>query len=142
MRETTTVGGYPPPLRRPCTPRWRWHARAVDDGLRPPWTLRTAVAIVSVETLVECVEVTRREDLTPGLRFFLVLCLSLKWVFAWRVLDLRAGPLLGLLLLEGTTLLAALGATQTSDGARLATAATSLVVLGLLVASIPAFPSP
>jgi hypothetical protein len=117
-------------------------ADPVPDAVEPPWTLRAAAAIVSVEALIECIEVSRREELTAGLRFLLISCLALKWLFAWRVLGLRAGPMLGLLLLEGTTILAAVAATETSDGARLAAAGTALVVLVLLVASIPAVPSP
>jgi hypothetical protein len=111
------------------------------DGIDLPWTLRAAVALVSLEAAVEAVLVAGRTELTPGLRTFLVLCISLKWVFAWRVLHLSAGAMLGLLLLEGTTLVAAVASDATTVP-RLALAAVALTVLGLLSSSLHAFPSP
>ena len=107
-----------------------------------PWTLRAAVALVSVEALVEAVVVAARTELTVGLRVALVLCVGLKWLFAWRVIGLRAGALFGLLLLEGTTVVAAIGATESPAGARLALGAVALTVLVLLSSSLHAFPSP
>jgi hypothetical protein len=107
-----------------------------------PWTLRAGVGLVSVEALVEAVVVAGRSELTVGLRVALVLCVALKWLFAWRVLRLRAGAMFGLLLLETTTLLAAVGATGASDGARLTLGAVALTVLVLLSSSLHAFPSP
>jgi hypothetical protein len=107
-----------------------------------PWTLRAAVALVAVEALVEAVVVTGRSELTPGLRVFLVLCVGLKWLFAWRVLRLSAGAAFGLLLLEGTTVVAALAAIESSTGARVALGGVALAVLVLLSSSLHAFPSP
>ena len=107
-----------------------------------PWTLRAASALVFVEALIESIVVARRTELTVGLRVALVLCVSLKWLFAWRVRQLRAGALFGLLLLEGTTVIAALGATEAATGARLALGAVALTVLVLLSSSLHAFPSP
>jgi len=107
-----------------------------------PWTLPAAVGLVSVEALVEALAVAGRSSLTPGLRVGLVLCVALKWLFAWRVVHLSAGAALGLLLLEGTTLVAALGAVDTPTPVRLALAASAATVLGLLSASLHAFPSP
>ncbi len=107
-----------------------------------PWTLQTSVGLVSAEALAEAVFVARRDELTPGLRVGLVLCIALKWLFAWRVLHLSAGAMLGLLLLEGTTIVAALGAVDTSDGARAALAVVALTCLVLLSSSLHAFPSP
>jgi hypothetical protein len=100
------------------------------------------VAVVSLEALVEAVAVAGRSSLTPGLRTGLILCIALKWLFAWRVLHLSAGAALGLLLLEGTTVVAALGAVDSSSAVRLALAATAIAVLWLLFASLHAFPSP
>lgn len=107
-----------------------------------PWTLRAAAGLVSVEALAEGVAVVGRTALTPGLRVLLVLCLSLKWLFAWRALRLSAGAALGLLLLEGTTIVAALGAVSSGAGVRLALGVTAATVIALLAASLHAFPAP
>ncbi|HEX4868012.1 MAG TPA: hypothetical protein VFV32_10335 [Acidimicrobiales bacterium] len=115
---------------------------AAGPALARPWTLSAAVGVVSLEALVEAVAVAGRSSLTPGLRTGLVLCIALKWLFAWRVLHLSAGAALGLLLLEGTTVVAALGAVGAASGARLALAVTAVAVLWLLFASLHAFPSP
>ncbi len=107
-----------------------------------PWTLRAAAGLVSVEALVEGVAVAGRTALTPGLRVVLVLSIATKWLFAWRVLRLSPGAALGLLLLEGTTIVAAFGAVDTDLLVRLALGGTALVVLVLLLASLHAFPTP
>lgn len=107
-----------------------------------PWTLRAAAGLVSVEALAEGVAVVGRTALTPGLRVLLVLCLSLKWLFAWGALRLSAGAALGLLLLEGTTIVAALGAVSSGAGVRLALGVTAATVIALLAASLHAFPAP
>ncbi len=107
-----------------------------------PWTLRGAVALVTVEALVETVAVGGRSELTAGLRTFLVLCLALKWLFAWRVLHLSAGATLGLLMLQGTTVVAAFGAEGLATPARLALGVAATMVMALLLASLYAFPSP
>ena len=111
-------------------------------GLEVPWTLRAAVWLVVVEALVEAAAVARRVELTPGLRVGLVLCVGLKVLFAWRARHLSAGGMLGLLMLEGTTVVAALGATDAALAVRLALAGVALVVLALLSSSLHAFPSP
>ncbi|MDQ2649386.1 MAG: hypothetical protein M3Z03_07520 [Actinomycetota bacterium] len=97
---------------------------------------------MSVEALVEIVAVARRDELVPGFRTLLVLCIALKLVFASRVRRLRAGPALGLLLLEGTTVVAALGAVDAAAPARLALGGTAIIVLVLLFSSLHAFPEP
>jgi hypothetical protein len=107
-----------------------------------PWTLRAAAALVSIEALAESVAVVGRTTLTPGLRAVLVLCVALKWLFAWRVLHLSAGAALGLLMLEGTSMVAALGAVEADGLVRCALGGTALAVIGLLLASLHAFPSP
>lgn len=107
-----------------------------------PWTLQAAAGLVSVEALVECLAVVGRGELTVGLRVGLVLCLGLKWLFAWRVLHRSPGAALGLLLLEGTTVVAALGAVEAGAAARIALAATAGTVVALLLASLHAFPPP
>ena len=118
-----------------------------DPALSPapeaalPWTLRAAAGLVSAEALVEAVYVSGRDALTGGLRAALVLCVALKWVTAWRVLRRKPGAALALLLLEGTTVLAALGAVDASAPVRVALAAVALTVMGLLLASLHAFPS-
>lgn len=107
-----------------------------------PFTLRAAAGLVSIEALVESVVVSDRSELTAGLRTGLVLCIALKWLFAWLVLRRSAGAALGLLLLEGTTVVAALGAVDTSSGARLALGLTAVTVMALVAASLHAFPPP
>ncbi|MDP1820978.1 MAG: hypothetical protein Q8K58_13960 [Acidimicrobiales bacterium] len=107
-----------------------------------PWTLRTASTIVSLETLAEVVVVSGRGELTTGLRVLLIAFLSLKWAFAWRVLHLSAGAALGLFLLQGTSAVAALGATDADPLVRMALAAVALVVIVLLASSLHAFPPP
>lgn len=115
---------------------------AAVEGSVLPWTLRAAAGLVSAETLVEAVVVGARSELTPGFRVGLVLCVGLKWLFAWRVLRFSAGAMLGLLMLEGTTIVAAFGAVESADGARLALGGVAAVVIGLLMSSLHAFPSP
>jgi hypothetical protein len=107
-----------------------------------PWTLRAAAGLVSVEALIEGVAVTGRTALTPGLRAMLVICLALKWAFAWRILRLSHGAALGLLLLEGTTVVAALGAVDSDLLVRAALGGTALTVVVLVLASLHAFPPP
>lgn len=136
--------------RRWRTPRWGVAGQAGQTGpVMPtspvavvPWTLRAAAGLVSVEALVEAVAVAGRTNLTVGLRGALVLCISLKWLFAWRVLRLGPGSALGLLLLEGTTVVAAFGAVDTDVLARLALGTTAVAVIALLAASLHAFPPP
>lgn len=113
-----------------------------DAGVDVPWTLRAAVALVVVEAGAEAVGVAGRSELTPGLRVGLVLCVGLKVLFAWRARHLSPGGTLGLLLLEGTTVVAALGATDATTTVRLALAGVALVVVALLSSSLHAFPSP
>ena len=72
----------------------------------------------------------------------LMLCLALKWLFAWRVLRLSAGAALGLLLLEGTTIVAAFGAVDSDGIVRLALGGTAADRHVLLFASLHAFPTP
>ena len=112
------------------------------DAPSLPWTLRAAVALVAVEALVEAVAVSGRSELTTGLRTFLVLCIALKWLFAWRVLHLSAGATLGLLMLQGTTIVAAFGAEGLAMPARLTLGAAAALVMALVLASLHAFPSP
>ncbi len=107
-----------------------------------PWTLRAGVGLVAVEALVEAVVVSGRSELTPGLRGALVACVALKWLFGWRALHLSAGAMLGLLLLQGTTVVAALGAVEASGGARLTLGLVALTTIGLLSSSLHAFPAP
>ena len=114
----------------------------VSVAAAPPWTLRAAAGVVSIEALVEGIAVSSRTALTPGLRVVLVLCLAMKWLFAWRVLRLSAGAALGLLLLEGTTIVSALGAVDTDALVRWALGGTALSVVVLVLASLHAFPTP
>jgi hypothetical protein len=107
-----------------------------------PATLRAAAGLVAAEALVEAVVIVRRDELTAGLRVMLLGFLSFKWLFAAGVLRLRAGSALGLFLLEGTSVVAAAGATDAHPGARAALAATALAAIVLLAASLHAFPEP
>jgi hypothetical protein len=106
-----------------------------------PWTLRAATAVVAVEALGEAVAIGGRSELTAGLRVMLLGFLSLKWLFAWRARHLSPGAAMGLLLLEGTTVVAAVGATDAHPLARVALAVAALTVLVLLASSLHAFPS-
>ncbi|HLT16630.1 MAG TPA: hypothetical protein VK007_08000 [Acidimicrobiales bacterium] len=112
-----------------------------DDAHRP-WTLPAVVALVSAEALVEAVAVAGRGSLTPGLRAGLVLCIALKALFAWRVLHRSHGAALGLLLLQGTTVVAALGAVDSPAAVRLALGGVAVASIALLSASLHAFPQP
>jgi hypothetical protein len=116
-------------------------AAPADQSIRP-WTLRAAAALVSLEALAEALAVAQRGSLTPGLRGLLIACIALKWLFAWRVLHLSAGAVLGLLLLQGTTFVAALGAVDTATPVRIALGGSALTVITLLSASLHAFPTP
>lgn len=107
-----------------------------------PWTLRAAASIVAVEALAEAIAVAGRSNLTAGLRGALVLCIGIKWLLAWRVVRLSAGAALGLLMLEGTTVVAAFGAVATDLHVRLALGGTALLAIVLLACSLHAFPSP
>lgn len=117
-------------------------AAPVPDPALVPWTLRAAAAVVSVEALVEALAVAGRTTLTAGLRFGLILCLALKWIFAWRILRRSPGAALGLLMLEGTTVVAALGAVESGPAARLALGGSALAAIVLLLSSLHAFPPP
>jgi hypothetical protein len=117
-------------------------ADPVIEARRLPLTLTSAVALVSIETFAEALYVSTRHDLTPGLRGFLVLCLALKWVFGWRVTHRSAGAAFGLLLLEVTTIVAALGAVDQPLGERLAVGLCAAIAVGLVSASLHAFPPP
>ncbi len=112
------------------------------EPLALPWTLRSAVWLVSGEALVEALAVAGRTELTVGLRTGLVLCVGLKWLFAWRILHLGAGAMLGLLLLEGTTVVAAFAAVEAALTARLVVGGVAAAALVLLASSLHAFPSP
>jgi hypothetical protein len=117
--------------------------RAARQRMGPlPWTLRAAIAVVSVEALAECVAVAGRDELTPGFRAALALCVTLKVLFAWRVGHRSPGAALGLLMLEGTTIVAAFGAVEASGAVRLALGATAASVMVLLLSSLHTFPAP
>jgi hypothetical protein len=107
-----------------------------------PWTLRAAAAVIAAEALAEALLVGGRTTLTVGLRVGLISCIGLKWVLAWRVQHRSAGAALGLLMLEGTTVVAALGAVEATATTRLALAAASLAAIVLLLSSLHAFPPP
>lgn len=117
-------------------------ATPADAGAARPWTLGAAAALVSVEALVEAVAVSGRSSLTPGLRAGLVLCIALKWAAAAGVLRRSAGAALALLLLQGTTVVAAFGAVSSPVALRLALGAVAAASIALLLASLHAFPSP
>jgi hypothetical protein len=105
-----------------------------------PVRLRVAAGLVAVEALVEAVIIARRDEFTPGLRVIMILFLSCKWIFALRVLRLRAGAALDLFLLEGTSLLFTLGARDTAAIVRIGLAAAALAAIVLLAMSLHAFP--
>ena len=105
-----------------------------------PVRLRVAAGLVAAEAVVEAGIIAGRDELTPGLRVLVIGFLSTKWIFAARVVKLRAGPALGLFLLEGTTLLFLLGAKDTNAVVRIALAASALSAIVLLAGSLHAFP--
>jgi hypothetical protein len=122
-------------------PPWQAWARLVRVDA-PPLTLRLAVAIVAVQALVEALAVSTRTELTAALRAVLVLVVGLKLAFAWGAQRRSPGAAFGLLLAELTVILAALSATGLGDGARLALGLSAVAVIGLVLASLHAFPSP
>lgn len=165
MRDMTTERGYRLAGAGPCTPGQRAGVGVAPDGrVRPgagqtgsvpdapaaaaseeavrPWTLGAAAGLVSLEALVEAVAVAGRSSLTPGLRAGLVLCIALKWAAAYGVLRRSAGAALGLLLLQGTTVVAAFGAVDSPAAVRLALGVVAVASITLLLASLHAFPSP
>jgi hypothetical protein len=106
-----------------------------------PRTLTWAAVIVVLQTTVELAYVAGRSELTGGLRLGLMAVLALQFLFIRNALRLSAGSVLGLLALEGMAVVAAIA----GDGpivVRAALASASLSVIVLLLASIPAFPSP
>ena len=105
-----------------------------------PAALRTAAALVAVEAVVEAVVIARRDELTLGLRVMLIGFLSLKWLCAGGILRLQAGAALGVFLLEGTSVVAALGAVDAPAGARLALAGSAGLAMVLVATSLHAFP--
>ncbi len=109
-------------------------------GVPVPRSLRAAAALVAVETLLEAVVLLGHDAYTVGLRVLLLGFLSLKWIFAARVLRLSAGAAFGLFLLEGTTVVVALGATDSSALARVALGASGVTAIVLLAMSLHAFP--
>jgi hypothetical protein len=113
----------------------------VEDS-RLPITLPVAAGVVAIEALLETLFVSGREELTPGLRGMLILCLGLKWLFAWLLVRRSAGAALGLLLLELTTVVAAFGAVDQPTPARLALGLVATCVIALVAASLHAFPPP
>jgi hypothetical protein len=86
--------------------------------------------------------ISGRDELTASLRVMLILCIGLKWAFAWRVTHRSAGAALGLLLFEATTIVAALGSVEEGRAARVVVGATAATVIALVAASLHAFPSP
>ena len=102
--------------------------------------LAPAIAVVSFETTVEVIVVAARGDFRPALRVALVLCIALKYVFAWFLGRRSAAALLGLVLWEVTALLVALASTGWHAGLRAGLAVTALVTLFLLVRVARAFP--
>jgi hypothetical protein len=114
----------------------------MDDASQPPpWTLGVAATLVTAQTLCELVAVGLRSDLVPGFRVVLMLVLSLQLLFAALVTRYSAGSVFGLFVFEGMAVIAATG----SNGPillRAALAACAVAVIGLLGASLSAFPSP
>ena len=102
--------------------------------------LRVAAALVSIEAIVEAVVIARRDDLVPGFRVCLILVLSLKWVWAHGITRLRPGAALGLLMIEGLSAVAALGAVDAPPAVRLALAASAIASIALVASSLHAFP--
>ena len=103
------VSGAPVGLVPPPRPDWR-RARP-----RPPARRRDAGR---AEAVVEAVVIARRDELVPGFRVFLILVLSLKWLWASGVTRLKPGAALGLFMIEGVSIVAAFGAVDAPLGAR------------------------
>ena len=105
-----------------------------------PARLRVAATLVSAEAVVEAVVIARRDELVPGFRIFLILVLSLKWLWASGVTRLKPGAALGLFMIEGVSIVAAFGAVDAPLGARIALVATAALSIGLVASSLHAFP--
>jgi hypothetical protein len=106
----------------------------------PPPELTPAVALVSFETTVEVIVVAARADYRPALRVALVLCIALKYAFAWFLGRRSAAALLGLVLWEVTAVLAAVASSGWHAGLRVGLAVIALATVVLLVRLVRAFP--
>ena len=102
--------------------------------------LRAAAALVSVEAVVEAAVIVSRDELAPGFRLFGFLALTIKVFWAFGVTRLRPGAALGLLMIEGLSAIAALGAVDAPLLGRVAIAATAIVSMALVASSLHAFP--
>ena len=101
------------------------------------WTLSTAAGLAAAEALV-LMAVALGRSVAPVTNFWL----ALKLVFCFRVVRLRPGAFLALLLYEGGTVLFALAGTGAALAVRLPLAASAVAVLVLLGRSAHLFPSP
>jgi hypothetical protein len=101
------------------------------------WVLRAAAGLAAAEALGLIVVLAfGGAPLAP----FVIVALLVKLPFCWALLDKRPGALFGLLMWELAGMLAALRPGP-SWVLRTVEAAVAVTVFGLLLASVPLFPS-
>ena len=117
-------------------------ATAAPAPVAPPLALRIGAALLVVQVTAGIVVVLTGDRYGPGGRLFTAALIGLGYLFAHSAVRLRAGGALGALLLELSALLVALGARDWPSGARVAVGVSAVAVVVLVLASLPAFPSP
>jgi hypothetical protein len=113
----------------------------IVNTLPVPATLTAAAWLVVVLTLCELAFTAMRKELTPGLRVMLCAMVGLQLVLAQQAARRSAGAVLGLFAYEAMAVIAAIGA-RGPIVVRLLLAAAAITAIGLLAASLHAFPTP
>ena len=117
-------------------------ARDTDATASPPFALTVAIWLAVAQVTVEIVVVAVSDRFPFGGRVFLGGCLALGYAFARSAHRLRAGGAFGVLMVEATSILVALGATSWPGAARVSLALVAVTVIALVLSSLHAFPSP
>ena len=99
------------------------------------------MVVVLIETAIEAVVLAGRSEFTPGLRVMLMAAFVLKAGFALGALRRKPGSAFGVLLFEATGVVVAAAATTWDTPARMALAASGVLAIGLMFASLHAFPT-
>lgn len=120
-----------PPDRRARPP--------AEDRAPTPLTLPLAVVATAGLVVAQAFHVIGRDELVAGLRGFLVVVVALQVALAVGALRRSAGAALGLLVCQLTTAVASL--VGGFGDRRLAYAAGSIAVFGLVAASLGSFPA-
>ncbi len=113
----------------------------LDQRIAAPAALTVAFVLVLAESLAEAAFVIGRDDYGPGGKALVVGAIGTKVLCAAGARRLSAAGALGLLALEVTGIVVALGAPW-SFGLRIALVACVVAVYALVLSSMHAFPSP